>query len=193
MNNYCETWTDRYRNVAYEIRRWPREKRETYRKFGFGHYIYLIEGQVPVELHPRVFLPEVVRDRRVWINYYAQDTIPKELDWHCGITYYNYIQNHPGLRIAKVGCDYQHLYDDYDPSLEMVERNAKKTIDSLWTLIPNLKVRCGWDHCWRNESEMVSDGKGIFYYPDCLKNMQEKLPECVNKDQNSMTVPSSIT
>jgi hypothetical protein len=46
--------------------------------------------------------------------------------WHCGVTYYSETKDiQSGRTLVKVGCDYQHLYDEmytYQDSGEMILR-----------------------------------------------------------------------
>lgn len=66
------------------------------------------------------------------------------LDWHYGITYYKKYNGFDGSnKIIKVGCDYQHYYDECRSySLDFINYEAKKCIDSFLKLVPNYKRRC---------------------------------------------------
>ena len=140
-----------YRGVAFLARMTEREairlERYSYEaKELWTHYIFICEQQVPEALRERFFLePKLERiadhcPERV-IYHYA-DSALADLEWHCGITYYDLVCAVPGHRVLKAGCDYQHLYDDGMSYNEAwVIHEAKQTIDSLWDQLPSLLVR----------------------------------------------------
>jgi hypothetical protein len=85
---------------------------------------------------------------RIFYNY--DKSIISELDWHGGCTWYSKENGHDGNKfVIKVGCDYQHLWDNHQYyDLEHLQIEVKKTIDSLWVKVPKLKVHCYQDGGW---------------------------------------------
>lgn len=56
------------------------------------------------------------------------------VDWHCGITYYEKLGQIKGHRLVKMGCDYSHLYDSdrgFNYTLEEVCLDAMQTAIQL--------------------------------------------------------------
>ncbi len=57
-----------------------------------------------------------------------------DFDWHGGITYYTKYGQLPGHRCVKLGCTYDHLYDDENGHCETLEdiiADATKTAHQL--------------------------------------------------------------
>lgn len=124
----------------------------------WAHYIFLHEQQVPdPDMREKMFLtPRLERmspasPERV-LYHYSEGPIA-DLEWHCGITFYDLVQQMPGHRVLKAGCDYQHYWDEghrYDENICIME--AKATIDSLWRRHPDLLVRDTFTGAWVSPS-----------------------------------------
>lgn len=173
---HAEEWWGDYRGIRYIVRSlirkpWPQQVfHEDYvHADGFvrewTHYIALHENQVPEEHRSRFFLPHRIEQLTPggskYVLYDYSDSAFAHLEWHGGITYYGIECDIPGHRAVRAGCDYQHSWDDgciYD--LEDVEREAKRTIDSLWEQHPYLLVRCGYDGSYHAPADMEPCGDG---------------------------------
>jgi hypothetical protein len=135
-----ELWRGVHRGVSYEVsRHWRSAFSGEGRQPIFCFYLYLCVEQFPVEMEK-----ELWRERK-FTDYGTPlfDGYPLEdLDWHCGVTFYSKEGGPDGpFRGIKVGCDYDHFWDDgcvYTPS--MVARDARNCIDSLWERYPTLRT-----------------------------------------------------
>ena len=149
-----------YRNVPFLIRMTKQREMQGEKyyypaKENWAHYIFLSEQRVPTEKRHRWFLPAHVGSvstggrEYVSYNYCAEGALPSALEWHGGITFYDYVEQTPGHRAIKMGCDYQHSWDEgchYDVSI--VAWEVQKTIDSLWSYIPDMLVQHWYTGKW---------------------------------------------
>lgn len=119
-------YSGKYRGVPYEIqkgRHWT-------------YYLYLIEEQMP-DVFGELWLPgekySFGGPDRIMYRYDECDLITS-LEWHCGCTYYSKVSGFDGdKRVVKVGCDYQHLYDEgRSHNLTDIERDVIDTVNSLY-------------------------------------------------------------
>ena len=149
--DHLDTWRGTHRGVNLEVSRRIIGGTELSEEYpAWAHYITLHEMAVPERLHDAIFLPR--QDGRPhWNEYEYGESMLAELYWHYGITYFAYMEREPGDRVIKAGCDYSHLWDmeaGYPYDEQGVAREACDTIDSLWTAIPDLLVRCGKTGKW---------------------------------------------
>lgn len=154
QNKARTQWFGIYRGVRFQIDRF--KFREEDRDYKWTHYILLnIDEQLPPEFVEKFWLAPQYTDnfdksrKRLHYDYY--DSIISNLEFHGGCTWYS---KEGGAdephRVVKIGCDYQHLWDEgqrYD--LDDVYRETKRTIDSLWMLVGKVKVRSFGDGKYR--------------------------------------------
>ena len=95
----------------------------------------------------KLWLPVTLLMGECWeaptYNYY--ESILNNLDWHCGITYYEKISptDYKNIQSIKVGCDYSHLYDDgIHYSFDCLLYDVRSCIDTLYNVIPPTYFRC---------------------------------------------------
>jgi len=71
--------------------------------------------------------------------YNYRDTILADLPWHCGITYYEKkIIADANIRLIKMGCDYQHYWDEgHTYTKEIVLADAIETAEAFLNMCPN--------------------------------------------------------
>lgn len=132
-------WHSEYRGIKYEINNY---------KMDLGPHSYFENGCWTYYLHLMVAMfPKEIQESLMPKLYYTQFGTPIEcprnnplenLDWHGGITWLSN-ETKPGhpFVVLKVGCDYQHLWDEqkyYD--LETIDRDARACIDSLHRQMP---------------------------------------------------------
>jgi len=152
-----EVWLGIYRGIKYEINKFkfgPDDKEDRW-----THYIIITLDQIPEELREKFWLkPELKQlsgSKSNYISHNYYDSIISNLEFHGGCTYYEHLSGHYGeSRIVKIGCDYQHYWDEgrqYD--LKYVESEVRATIDSLWTLCGRIKYRSFGDGAFRYEEE----------------------------------------
>ena len=137
-------WFDEYRNIRFSI-----SKFEMGGKDAWAYYLYLNFVQLPDDIKERFWLepePTSFKSMPVTYSYYSEPLI-YDLDWHGGCTYYEKRQNPdvPANRLVKIGCDYQHYWDEgHFYNIDVVLSEAKHTIDVLREKIPNLLKWCSY-------------------------------------------------
>jgi hypothetical protein len=166
-----------YKGIQYEISNW---------KLGddpaWAYYIILPINQIPEVLHSHFILKpyesEFVSSKYVTFDY-SDAKFVSELNWHCGITFYELIFDGMARTVAvKMGCDYSHFWDEkhkYLYNLDWIDKDCKKSIDKLWELVPNLKLRCNWNGRYYDSSEGKILENGTF-----LSNEGKKSKESFN-------------
>lgn len=148
-----DIYTGIYRGVCFEITNYSREPNTE--KDKWCHYIRInIDQQLPDEFKERFWLKPlydsvISEEKRLHYNY--SESIISNLEWHGGCTYYNKESGPDDIdRVVKIGCDYQHYWDEgHDYDLDFVYQQVKMTIASLWTLVGKLKIRSWGDGKYR--------------------------------------------
>jgi len=151
-----EIYRDQYRDVDFSISKFKAFS-HSLNSASWAHYIHLnLDKQIKDKsIADKLWLtPEYDDKNRVSYSYYS--SIIAEIEFHGGCTWYSK-ESSPDEkdRIIKIGCDYQHSWDEgkfYD--VQYIERQAKESIDTLLKIVPVLK--------WCN-------GCGA-YYEDVKKN-----------------------
>ena len=127
----------KYKGIPYEIA-------------NAGHwtlYLFLVEDQMP-DVFDKLWLPgekyNLGGPDHIMYKYYENDIITS-LDWHCGCTYYSKVSGFDGdTRVVKVGCDYNHHYDEgISYSLPSIEQDVQDCIESLLRQVKILQW-CGY-------------------------------------------------
>ena len=157
------------------------------RNYDWTHYIHVCLDQLPVERREELWLPAEVKERSVsgrkYITYDYYKGVVGDIEFHGGCTFYEKkggLDNAP--RWVKIGCDYQHIWDDgYYYNETDVEREAKESIDSLHSLIPNIGVHCWHGYCGKEyhlESEgLYMNDKSSFLCLFCEDKRQKEVAE----------------
>jgi hypothetical protein len=155
-------WFGVYRGIRYEINRFAGFQHNS-QKFSWTHYILLTLDQVSEEHREKFWLtPEY---SKAWeggierLSYSYYDSIIAQVEFHGGCTWYSK-ESGPDekTRVVKFGCDYQHLWDEgQDYSLSYVVAEAKKSIDSLLSIVGEVRVHTWGDGKLRLLSEMSDD------------------------------------
>lgn len=146
-------WRDKYKGINFVIKNWGVDDEFTMHTLNmpsgrWAYYIYVHLDALPDEVRERFWL-EGSRDkltgRHVYYDYYGESLI-SDLPFHGGITWYCKKSGFDGAsRVVELGCDYQHLWDEHHYyNEEMLQFDAKRTIDALYDAIPDLKVWCTW-------------------------------------------------
>lgn len=158
--NYRETWDGEYRGVRFEISHW---------RIGWCYYLYIPVEQLPVEVRPifdlrgKYLEGDLQKTHKRLYYEYSSKPIISDLDWHCGITFYEKSRADNGEIIGyKLGCDYSHYWDEgHDYNRPYVEMEAKHSIDKLWEHIPNLLLRSAWNGEYFPADKVYYTDKGI--------------------------------
>ncbi len=147
-----EQWTGIYKGVRFEI-----SKHKNYdKKDCWCHYIILaIDSQMSPEnadqfwLKPRYHKYSESGVEHTFYDYY--ESIIGKISFHGGCTWYSKESNEDEKRRqVKIGCDYNHLWDEGKCyNVDYVYEQVKETIDSLIRLIGPLKIRSFGDGQWR--------------------------------------------
>ncbi len=146
-----DVWNGEYKGVSYEIVKWWMGGLDIDDgRWAWNFYLIVPLAQVPDEQKDQFNVKPEPKDDKGRIHYkYSSGDLICELAWHYGITYYhktNGVDDAP--IVIKMGCDYTHYWDrgcEAGYSVESVEHDAKKCIDSLWAAVPDLNIRCGYN------------------------------------------------
>jgi hypothetical protein len=153
-------YTGTYRGIGYEICNWEMKDYMSddpeAMKQNWTYYIYIHLNMIPEESNPDSYWLKAIKfkitpDSIERIRYkYDEHHVIGNLPWHGGCTWYSKESNQDdvemGIRVVKVGCDYQHYWDEgrqYD--VDMLLQDVQDTIDKLREMIPGYKYRCSWN------------------------------------------------
>jgi hypothetical protein len=110
-------------------------------------YLKLQVESFPTEVQESMWVPVSFTSYGSQMEILPYEHFLYDLKWHGGLTYYSKCTPSDYVfRGIKVGCDYQHLWDEnkhYD--INIVYGEVKDCIDSLWDAFPNLKTN---DQLW---------------------------------------------
>jgi len=135
-------YSDKYRGIAYSVSNRYVDGIGEY----WTYYLHIGLVQLPEDVREKFWLePKVTEYKSMPISYdYYKEPLIADLDWHGGVTWYSKeagIDGEP--RVVKIGCDYQHLWDEgHSYQLTDVERDARHTIDTLHDMIPGMLKWC---------------------------------------------------
>lgn len=167
-------WNGEYLAVPYEIHNF-----EVYdKKEGWTFYLYLRELQFEAEDFAKLWLAPVIDDsygkKRIHYNYMS--SIIEDIDWHCGCTFYDKLGGIDGdKRAVKVGCDYQHYWDEgHYYNEHILEQDAKNAIDSLYKVFPKIKSWCCWCGAW-GYNFIPNEEKSYWRCPPCDEKRKKEL------------------
>ena len=180
------TWTDEYRGVGYEI-----QKFTLCEKDAWAFYLYIPLDALPEDIRERFWLAPQKNDtsRRVHYDYYAEPLIT-DIEWHCGCTYYEKFGHDGEPRCIKIGCDYQHYWDEgHFYSEDLLSVDAKTAIDSLLKMIPPMLRRCQWNGKYypQDQGQLYGD---MWYSYEGKKASEESCKQWKEK-QDSMKASNS--
>jgi len=153
-----KTYSGEYKNITFSIDRFE-PFICTGNDYSWTHYIYInLDNQIKdKKIADKLWLnPKYDDKNRVSYNYYY-DSIINNIVFHGGCTWYSKESSvDDKYRVIKIGCDYQHSWDDNkNYCLEYIKEQVMETIDSfIENVSPVLK------HC---------SGCGV-YYEDVTKN-----------------------
>lgn len=176
-----KVWSGQYDGIAFEINNWQEIWRQ---KQSWTYYLYIYLNRIPEQFNPESFwLIDKATDYNSITHDYFGHPIISQIDFHCGITYYEKKQ---GLkkdeRIIKIGCDYSHYWDEgkeyiFDGILMDVENSIK----DFKRLVPNYKYWCNYNGKLYNfaEGEMID---GVFRSFEGKKEAEKKHEEYLKKE-----------
>jgi len=180
------TWNDEYKGIGFEI-----QKFTLCDKDAWAFYLYIPLDALPEDIRERFWLPPQKNDtsRRIHYDYYAESLI-SDIEWHCGCTYYEKFGMDGEPRAVKIGCDYQHYWDEgHTYSVDYVEMDAKRAIDSFLELVPNMMRRCQWDGRYVPSDQGVMRGEA-FYSKEGLEASEKWSREWKEKQDSTKALSS---
>jgi len=132
-------WNDLYRDIGFEIKRFPAsEELDPNKKWGWCYYIYIWASQFGEQR-------DIVIPRHYYtafgsrIEVEPKDSFARKIEFHGGCTYYRVEHQNEWDTLIKIGCDYQHLWDEgWEYGLQHALSEVHETIDSLHNYFPNL-------------------------------------------------------
>lgn len=123
------------------------------RNYDFCGYIYLRKGNLIPSVWEK-FCPEFEPEEK---NIYYKSNIIGQMDFHCGCTYAEF----EDAECIKIGCDWQHLHDEIDPTVDHVVENLMSVIDQLFETQEIL--------CWnQKDGRYIKEEDGTYIHAGVL-------------------------
>ena len=139
---HLDQWKGAYRGVRFKIVHWG--VGASYRPEGtWNYYLHIPLDMIPEEKHCE-FLAKPEKDEKGRIHYrYTDLELLCNLEWHCGITYYDKLGIDGNPTVIEAGCDYAHYWDEgKNYQLNEILHDCQNTIDALWSVIPDMRRHC---------------------------------------------------
>jgi hypothetical protein len=144
--SHRDEWKGTYRGVTFLISR-----HSILEKDCWCYYLLIPISAIPEDKKSLYDLPEVAGFHGRKDHDYTS-SLWTELDWHCGITYYERLPE-----AIKVGCDYNHYWDEgHYYSENILADDATLCIDSLLAQLP-LLWRSTWDGTYHETEEKMKE------------------------------------
>jgi hypothetical protein len=136
-------WYLSHAGLQITVKQWGVERAHKLKPLNNGHgiwnyYIFIPERLIGTDAFEKLWLEDKVvesnSDSKGWIYHDYMSQPFADVEWHCGITFYNKHGHTVGHRMVELGCDYNHLYDQergYGYTLEEVVEDAKNTANQL--------------------------------------------------------------
>ena len=139
--NKKEVWSAVVEGLAIEIVHWGVERGKfeplNNGKGVWNYYVYLPETLLGKQFDD-LWLPDDIvqfsKDGPKHITHSYMNSSFNIDEWHSGVTYYEKLGQVKGHRIIKIGCDFNHIWDEereYDYNLEEVAFEAENTAKAL--------------------------------------------------------------
>jgi len=150
MNNYIKqktVWNGMYEDIKFEIQNFEYDT-SGFENGAWTYYIILPLKQLPEDIREDFWLTPKSDSitGRPYYDYYRNLPI-YNIYWHGEVTWYEKVGGFDGHRRAvKIGCDFQHLFDEHKSyNFDYIYSEAKKTIKELhqWTEVKKWCVNCG--------------------------------------------------
>jgi hypothetical protein len=136
---YSERWRDKYRNIVYEVFKYPHENHDVP---GWYSFIYIVIDYIPEECDREEYWKTPNKE----YFHLFDNKVFNALPFHGGISYYKKMieidRNDKEFRVIKIGCDYTHDCDcDIEYNEIEVIQNIKHVIDDfIDTFCPKYKI-----------------------------------------------------
>ena len=135
-------YAGKYKGINFEIQNFKIGEKDCW-----TFYLYIQLDRCPEAIADRLCLKatDTYFGGTADYDYYSEPLI-SGIEWHCGCTYYSKERGFDGEKmVIKIGCDYQHYWDEghiYDE--HRLELDAKFAIDSFLNMVPDYKLHCGY-------------------------------------------------
>lgn len=144
-------WSEQHEGVTIELSFHPYQP-EHHMMGTWCYYLLLPEQMFQPKDFKRLVCSQKTYD---WGKSYDYYKFP-DLDFHCGITFYEITKvwdkhQNKYMRVIKVGCDYNHLWDNeagYTDDYDSVLFDAKYSVRKLLDMFPNMNKRCFYCGIW---------------------------------------------
>ncbi len=179
-------WNDEYKGIGYEVQKFKLSEKDAW-----TFYLYIPLDSIPENIRERFWLPPKKLDNsnRIYYSYYDEPLI-SDIEWHCGCTWYEKLGMDGEPRGIRIGCDYQHYWDEgHFYNIEIVSMEARKAIDSLFELVPNMLKRCQWDGRYvpADQGELHGD---CWYSHEGFKLKEESYKQWKEKQDSTKALSS---
>ncbi len=140
-------WNGEYNGIGFEINNYPTGYQPG---DSWTYYIFLWLDRIPKENNPDSYWikPDkkpLVKSHVISVSYdYMRNKAINDIDFHYGCTYYSKEAGHEGgSKLIKIGCDYQHYWDEGRTYvIDEITCDVKNSIDKFKEVVPNYKYRC---------------------------------------------------
>lgn len=155
-----QKWVGKDLGIGFEINKWRTEKNSFEdEKDNWVYYIFLHISRIPEAYNPESFWLKGKKTsigNHISYDYYSHPIL-SNIHFHGGITWYSKEHGFDGAeKIIKVGCDYQHYWDEGQVyELRHVLADVARTIEEFRAAVPDYKYWCGGNGKLYNLSEGV--------------------------------------
>jgi hypothetical protein len=142
--NDTKRWFGQHLGVRYEINNFKRQNLDGGESDYWTYYLFINLSKIPKENKIKSLWLRGEKTEYNRINYkYYKHFIINNIDFHGGCTWYSKEYGFDGHdKIIKIGCDYQHSWDEgISYFIEEVSRDAKNSIDKFINFIPNYNAK----------------------------------------------------
>ena len=182
---HADEWQGEYREIAFSIRHWGHSE---FTPDGiWNYYLYVPIERLPEDArdvwlqYPRTF-SRMPRKNRQPVLYRPYGDLP-DLELHSGCTFYRVIEDDMNAPVGRVGCDYNHAWDQgccYNEQQLLCA--AKHSIDALWEVYPGMLHRCRYCYSYHPASEGHETKRGWISFECEEKIKQEREKAQAKKD-----------
>ena len=171
------TWNFKYKNLHYSIKHHSHRRGDEY-EWSTPHpgtWCYYLH--IPEEMYPKHRWPAIrtVRDKH---GYFDAGPAFDTIEFHGGITFaetskYFNRKLQRTFELVKVGCDYNHLWDEeagYPDTLESVKRDAENSAKQFLDQNPDFNLCSAWSGIYDRPDQFYTAQNGR------LVHITDKIP-----------------
>lgn len=156
-------WNGNYKGVSFEINNFKTPKNDwDDEKSNWTYYLFIHLNRIPNKDISDSFWIKGTPDNKGRVFYrYNDHHIINNIDLSGGCTWYSKEAGFDNSnKVIKIGCDYQHIWNDgIEYYLEWIINDVKKSIDSFLSFIPDYKCYCvGNGNLYLLNEGVIKDG-----------------------------------